>query len=496
MLPPQERLRRALPFRKRCRSNAPPAAARLTSVNLGMLTMSSSASDIQPPPRSESGAVQPTLSTVEMITSIPTMRRSGADALGLTGLMGRLGRIGLPTRFAGGQRKSDLALAPRNPQAVEDQIILRLENPSDPSLLGIWRSLLGQSESAEKIYQSPEFLQFLGQSPDGDRFALYSVTRRHDASIIGLVPVRIGHEKLDLSIGSLSALSPRMKVVRILGSVAPMPQVGAMIEQVIAQLFVHFPDAAAISMQAVPAGSSWWQSLTSGAATRTYVLNDWRDCHTMGLPENFDEYLKQFSAKKRYNLNRQVKQLEKEAGELVVRRVTDVAGVPVLYATALALAAPAQRNGLLAEHEYTALAGTGLLLSYVITCGGVPCGAVIGSLSCGVWHVYKILWSAQYAALSIGTSVLHVSIKDAMSDLTVASIDLGYGSPNRDFNSSHQLKKRAHVLVYRATARNRLAVLTHAGVTAVALPLRRVLKALPKQIATVRAGVAARLRRG
>ncbi len=436
-----------------------------------------------------------------MMTNLTTMRRSGADALGLTGL---LGRIGLPTRFAESQRNTSDARARRAHQAGEGQIVLRLENPSDPSLLATWRSLLGDSESAEKIYQSPEFLQFLGQSPDGDRFALYSVTRRNDASIIGLVPVRIGHETLDLAIGPMSALSPRMKVIRILGSVALMPQAGAMVEQVIAQLFVHFPDAAAVSMQAVPAESNWWRVIAPGAAasgvpapaTRTYVLNDWRDCHTMGLPASFDEYLKQFSAKKRYNLNRQVKQLEKEAGELSVRRVTGVDGVPVLYATALALATPAQRHGLLAEHEYAALAANGLLLSYVITCAGVPCGAVIGSLSCGVWHVYKILWAAPYAALSIGTSVLHVSIKDAMSDLALASIDLGYGSPNRDFASSHQLKKRAHVLVYRATARNRLAVLTHAGVTALVLPLRRTLKTMPKRLSAVRATVAGRLRRG
>ncbi len=362
------------------------------------------------------------------------------------------------------------------------QFILRKENPTDLALHATWRGLLGSSESAERIYQSPEFLQFLSLCSDDEQFSLFSITRRHDAQILGLVPVRLGNETLDFGVG-------KFKVVRILGSVALVPQAGVLAQQVITELMMRFPQADAVSMQAVPAESQWWQAMAAGSPAkpgcRPYLLNDWRDCHTVPLPDSFDAYLKQFSSKKRYNLSRQVKQLEAEAGEIAVQRIVDAAGVPAMFAVASGLASPAERHGFLSEREYAALAECGLLLSYVISCGGKPVGAVIGSLSCGVWHVYKILWQVEYAGLSIGTSVLHLCIKDAMANYRLTSIDFGYGSPNREFKSSHVLRKRAHVLMYRATVRNRIVIGIHAGLSSLSTPLSRFLKAIPKWVARV-----------
>ena len=370
-------------------------------------------------------------------------------------------------------------------------LVLSQEDPADPALLPLWRAMLGSSESAEKIYQSPEFFSFLCSCPDGDPAALFSVARRDDGRILGLVPVRLGRETLDYGIAPLLALAPRMKVVRILGSVPLLALEGDRAQQLIDCLFARYPEADAISMQAVPIESDWWQAvapgLERGARQRAYVLNDWRDCHTIPLPESFELYLKQFSAKKRYNLSRQVKQLEKQVGAMSVERIVDAGQVPAMLAVASALATPYERNGLLSEAEFMTLADAGLLLSYVVSCGGTACGAVIGSLSNGVWHVYKILWDARYAGLSIGTSILHVSIEDAIAQARPVSIDLGYGSPNRDFNSSHKLMKRAHVLLYRHTLRNRLAVLAHAGVTSAAAPLRKAIKDLRKRIMAARA---------
>jgi hypothetical protein len=45
-------------------------------------------------------------------------------------------------------------------------------------------------------------------------------------------------------------------------------------------------------------------------------MHGWRDCHTVPLPADVDTYLQKLSAKKRYNLSRQVRLLAKEAGEV------------------------------------------------------------------------------------------------------------------------------------------------------------------------------------
>lgn len=356
------------------------------------------------------------------------------------------------------------------------RIVLRRIGADEAERLGLWDALLAASESQEKIYQSPAFYRFLERCSGGDQVALLAVTREGDARVTGLLPVRYGPEELHLGIGKLPSLAPRLNVVRMLGSL-PMPASESCCDaELMEALFAVFPQADAISMQAVPYDSHWWQNLLPSLRRRAYVFHGWRECHTIPLPESFELYLKQFSAKKRYNLTRQVKQLAQQAGEIGVERVTAPAQVPAMLAAARALAGAAEQQGMLSEEEYRALAEQGLLLSYVISCAGTPCGAVIGSLFGGVWHVYKILYDARYASLSIGTSVLHVSIQDALDALRPTLIDLGYGSPKREFGSSHRTVRRAHVLLYRARLRTRLRIGTHAWATRVAVPVRSAVK--------------------
>lgn len=367
-------------------------------------------------------------------------------------------------------------------------VVLRLEDPADLTRLACWPGLLEASESAEKIYQSPAFLDYLQQGPQGERFRLYSVSRSDDGQIVGLVPVGLVTEKLDLGVAALAWLSPRLPVVRLFGSVALLHDSARLADQVVAQLFAQHPEAAAISMQAVPTDSAWWEAIRAIAPqrARAYVLNGWRNCHTITLPATFKAYLKQFSAKKRYNLNRQVRQLEKAAGPISVQRVVDAGDVALMYAAADSLASRQQRAGLLSLSAYASLADSGLMLSYVISCGGTVCGVVIGSAAAKVWHVHKILWANEYAPLSIGTSVLHLSIADAIDGVAIERVDLGYGTPSREFSSSHRLKQRGHVLLYRPTLRNRAAILLHAIVTGCLQPLRRKFRHLHKQLIALR----------
>jgi hypothetical protein len=84
-----------------------------------------------------------------------------------------------------------------------------------------WRRMLSESQSPEKIYQSPEFFRFLckSQTSTSDQIRLFIVTRRSNGDVVGVVPVRMSNQVLDFKIGTYSFLTPRLRVVRILGSV-------------------------------------------------------------------------------------------------------------------------------------------------------------------------------------------------------------------------------------------------------------------------------------
>jgi hypothetical protein len=366
---------------------------------------------------------------------------------------------------------------------------LRVEpvDPADPFVAQLWQELLAASESAEKIYQSPAYVQFLAKTCTADRVAVLGVFQGNDVRPFGLLPLCLIDLTLDAGFQLPQRLRPSLKAIRLLGSVPLLPDEPAVVQAAMRALFARYPQVDTVSMQAVPAGSAWRPALEQFAAgergASLYVLNGWRDCHTIPLPESFALYLKQFSAKKRYNLTRQVKQLHQAAGSVQLVPITTRADVSVLFAAAARLNGGAAKAYLLSERSYLALADEALMLSYVIDSDTGPCGIVLGSISNGVWHVHNILWDARYAAMSIGTSVLHMSIEHALEQRQLKAIDLGYGAPNRDFNSSHTLRQRGHVLLLRGSLRNSVIIATQRFRTLAIEPLRAAAKRLRKRAA-------------
>ncbi|MFP5390635.1 MAG: GNAT family N-acetyltransferase [Gammaproteobacteria bacterium] len=344
-----------------------------------------------------------------------------------------------------------------------DNLELVLEDAADPALLPLWQDLLAHSESAEKLYQSPGFFGFLKVRSSPGQFDLYSLRRPGEEAILALVPVRRGDESIDFFGGRLPRLTPTLNVIRILGSTALIGADLSLTPVIVRTLLARYPDVDAISMPSVPHDSQWWQALEQidRKLAGVHVWNDWQNCHTIPLPESFEAYMKQFSAKKRYNITRQIKQLETAAGTATVEAVTSAAQVEDLLAAARTVLKGPLLSGWLSAQSYQAMADQGLLLSYVIRCGDTPCGVVLGSTACGVWHIHNIVGDQAYAAFSVGTSVLHLALKHALDTLGVQRIDLGYGKPNRDFNSSHAIQRRGHVLVYRPSLRNHLLLRGH-----------------------------------
>lgn len=328
-----------------------------------------------------------------------------------------------------------------------------------------WRAFLQRSQSPQRIYQSPDFVRYLSGNVEGpSRVEVFTTIRERDGAVVGIVPVRIQARALDFTIGPLRLFSRQVEVINVLGSV-PLTAIeeGAR-QDLLGQLFAFFPTCVAVSMQAVPVASELWQWL--GRATqpeapfRQYHLDGVRECHTMPLPTSFAAYLQKFTAKKRYNLARQIRLLEQELGPVTLTRIERPEQVPALM-QALEILEPGWAEPGCAA-SFAALAANNLLMHYLLQCGGEPVGAVLGSCFDKVWHVHKFMCASRATALSGGTSAMHLALEDVIDRCGFTMVDFGYGTPNQSFKSTQVLEQRAHVMVYPKRGRGRHLLIAHA----------------------------------
>lgn len=323
--------------------------------------------------------------------------------------------------------------------------IAAIKTEQDRAMLaGDWERMVAANPGAEKLYLGPAFFSYLLDTADPH---LFVVRRKVDGMLAGILPVRHRELQLEFRAGPLGSLRPRLPTVQLLGSVPMLADQPGLLAWACRRVLDHFPSARALSMQAVP------QELSGRFAgldrLRTRVIDGWRECHTIPIPASFEQYLHKFSAKKRYNLGRQVKLLVKEAGKLEVMRIERPEQVDALMAALAALAPARGLAAFPARDRFEGLAAHGLLLSYVVRCGSEYAGAIVATNGGDKWHVHNILSAAKYHHLSAGTSTLHVVLEDVMNNFSFAEADFGYGTPNRDFRSTHVLKTRGHVLLYR-----------------------------------------------
>lgn len=324
-----------------------------------------------------------------------------------------------------------------------------------PQLDLLWQAALAASSSEEKLYQSPAFFRYLTESAVDDGLELFAVQRAGTGEVIGLVPARRTWHLAGPRVGSLG-LQRRLPAIQILGSALMLPPEPGALRAVLKRLFAHFDGARVVLLQAMP--QSLFGLYERIGPLGASVIDGWRDCHTLPLPDTFDAYLQKFSSKKRYNLQRQLRLLAQEAGAIEVTRIERLEQAAALFEALRELAPQhaGERDATLAR--FWGLARNGLLLAYVVRCGGRAVAVVSGTRSDHVWHVHNIFCRGEYARLSPGTGAIYLALQDVIGELRLDSVDFGYGSPGHDFRSSHVLAPRGRVVLYRRHSRTALLV--------------------------------------
>ena len=346
--------------------------------------------------------------------------------------------------------------APAIGAAHEYVVALGTERAMDPTFCILWQALVADSLSPQKIYQTPAFFKFMQDTrKPGERLELLTVSRHADGALVGVVPVRISEQELNFNVGPFKLHTSKIEMINLLGSIPAAPSGSAMANQLVSQLLALFPNSKAVFMPALPLESAHWQDLaeigTGGGVLSTTLMGPWRDCHTLPLPATFECYLGKFSAKKRYNLNRQIRQLTEQVGALELERIERPEQVPAMMGALSALLSEAEWKTVLSEKHFSALAAQGLLLCHVLRAGDQVLAAILATRSPDTLHVHNIFVEKKHLALSVGTSAVHLAIKDLTELGCLRAIDFGYGTPNHEFRSSHVLKTRAQVLLFDNT---------------------------------------------
>lgn len=348
--------------------------------------------------------------------------------------------------FEGGASNGRLAL----PAAHDFVIEAATQRADDPQFRAVWRALAAASSSPEQIQQSPEFFDFLRQKA-GVRMEVFSLLRLSDATIVGIVPVRIGEQALRFNIGPIRLGAITLEMATLLGSVPAVPASESVAQYLVVHLLEQFPACKAVLMPALPRHCAYSRHIgrfSGRGRLGSSLMGPWRDCHVLPLPLTFEQYLGQVSSKKRYNIKRQMRQLAEQAGVLALERVDSAARVPAFMEALRTVATDAEIAPLMQEASLAASACLGLLRSYVLRADGVPVGVILATCSSQVLHVHNIFTERALQDLSVGTTVMHLAVKELIDAGGFTRIDFGYGTPNQAFRSTHVLEERAQVLLF------------------------------------------------
>lgn len=368
---------------------------------------------------------------------------------------------------------------------------LETERALEPTFCILWQALVADSLSQQKIDQTPAFFKVLQETCNPrERLELLTVTRQSDGALAGVVPVRICTQELNFNLGPLKLHTCKIEMINLLGSIPAVPSGSAMADRLVSHLLALFPSSKAVFMQALPLDSAQWQHLADigagGGVLSTALMGPWRECHTLPLPATFAHYLERFSAKKRYNLNRQIRRLTEQVGMLELERIERPEQVRAMMEALSALLSEAEWKTVLSEKHFTALAAHGLLLCHVLRAGGQVLAAILATRSPDTLHVHNIFVEKKHLALSVGTSAVHLAIKDLTGLGCLRAIDFGYGTPNHEFRSSHVLETRAQVLLFDNTKSISLLFFMHRHCAAVSEGLISTAKWIRKHVQALR----------
>lgn len=338
-----------------------------------------------------------------------------------------------------------------------------------------WKRLLPGRSGVTAVYQTPGWFDHIASIEWRDR-VLLAVTRDRWQRIAGIAPVRLSRRTLDFHLKGRALLRLPMLKASLVGGRPLAPDNPTAMDRLFESIAGALPDADAIALSGVEADSFLWRYLHSSETLNreflVFIPEGPRPYHLLDLPATFDDYLALFNAKKRYNLNRQLKILRQQGeGRLELHCIDSPAGAGRFLDAQSRMEdkedgswGRAPRGSDIchwSRSQVADMARRGFLRSYVLTCGNDPVSMIKGIQHRSTYFALQTLYRKEYAAFSPGACILHLAIEDLLAQRPVRRIEFGFGEPNQKHHTANATIAVASVLLMRKTPTNRLRAALH-----------------------------------
>jgi len=332
------------------------------------------------------------------------------------------------------------------------RIVAASDAPREPCVRAKWEQLLDHYCGTTLFYQSPEYFDHLAKSRVDCAFL--AIVDGDDGAPIAIVPICRSAVSLKFEAREHCFAQASFSGIRILGGTLLAPQSTDVFELLFQQVAASFPDCDAVEVSGLSTTSLLWDFLrTSQSLKRDFTIyapNGPRNCHTAVVARSFNEYLGAFGRKKRYNLKRQIRLLDHFGnGSLRLQRIDRVSMVKCLQDARIALGGHVRRgiDRGIPEIEVLDLAERGLLLSYVLSVNGKPCGLAFGTRFRDTLVMHSFSHDTEIGHLSPGTVLQTLMMKDLVEHKLARRIDYGFGEPR--YRLSNDLDERVTAIVVR-----------------------------------------------
>jgi CelD/BcsL family acetyltransferase involved in cellulose biosynthesis len=333
-----------------------------------------------------------------------------------------------------------------------------------------WRELLDASDDPFAFYQSPEWFDHMREVQGSTSSANFLAIRR-DAhqGLVAIVPLFVTSERCRFPlVRGRSYWTRPITMIKIMsGRLLIRPGTERVIGPFDA-VYKRYPGLP-IRISSVPVDGPLYNYLHSSK-----IINDryiicqvpgLEHVHVIPLPPTYAQFLERYTAKKRYNLRRQIRLLsERTGGKINWREYKSSGDVPELRQSFAELL---RKRGRLRdrggdvvelswpESQYNSLARMDLLRSFVLKDGDRPVCCILGYQFDNTFLAGQTIYDPEYAAYSPGAALLHIVVEALIGEKSVTAINLGYGDPQAEYRSTNVVLDYASYWLFPRTFRNR-----------------------------------------
>ena len=294
-------------------------------------------------------------------------------------------------------------------------------------------------------------------------------------AITGVIPFALGTYELLFGAWRRVFHKSTIPVVQPLGEEPELPADPELLRELIGKLWQAFPQAEGIYFKALDPHGPLYRAIRNQLEGDSEMLaySEERESllYSVRVPENPAVYYARFRRKKRYNLKRQERVLRDYSRQnLTVFCAERVQDVPEFLADAASIFQNAWQRRVaspeLGSEQQRAklldLARRGLLRSYVLRSGGVPCAFILGYQWKGIFHYADVGYDSRFTRFSPGSVLFCLMLEDLATRRPAQRINLGIGASEYKRQFATDREDVISLLLLKRNTRNRARVASHA----------------------------------